>query len=357
MIRSLPAFLLLLSLLACQPQDTSDTEVQLPAELQIAALDTFPVASSIRALEVVNDSTVWFAGSGGIYGYTLDGGQSWHTDSLRWDTLQPHFRSIAVTEEAVYLLSIASPALLFRSTDQGQSWRIVYREDDPKAFYDAMTFWDQQNGIAMGDPTNGCLSVIRTRDGGRTWHKIDCSQLPASVEGEAAFAASNSNISTYGDHVWLVSGGAKARVWHSPDRGESWEVFQSPIKEGGQMTGIYTVAFRDAQNGIIFGGDWNDKANNFSNKAMSSDGGRTWQLLADGSGPGYRSCVRYAPGTDGNLILAAGIPGISASTDGGQSWTDLSAASFYTLRFGSDWQQVWLAGNRKIGRMRLAAAQ
>ena len=43
----------------------------------------------------------------------------------------------------------------------------------------------------MGDPTADCISIIITRDGGQTWNKIPCSQLPKSKEGEAAFAASN----------------------------------------------------------------------------------------------------------------------------------------------------------------------
>lgn len=341
--------------IACENTDPIGQEGKLPESLAVGQLDTFPIGSSIRALEVVNDSTVWFAGSKGVYGYTQDGGQHWYTDSLRWDSLQPHFRAIAVTGEAVFLLSIESPALLFRSMDMGKSWQIVYREDHPAAFYDAMTFWDDQTGIAMGDPTDGCLSVIITRDGGRTWRKVSCEQLPEAAEGEAAFAASNSNIAVHGQHAWIVSGGARARVLHTPDRGHTWEVFDTPIKEGGQMTGIYTVDFQDDQNGIIFGGDWNDKPNNQNNKAITTDGGRTWQLIADGQNPGYRSCVRYAPGTNGQMILAAGIPGIAYSLNGGQSWSDLSDQSFYTLRFGPDWQHIWLAGNGKLARLLVVA--
>lgn len=351
MNRLFSALFFAVGLLACG-HSALPADQELPSEsLAIVQLDTFSMPSSIRALEVLNDSTAWFAGSGGVYGYTQDGGQHWYTDSLRWDSLQPHFRAIAVTSEAVFLLSIESPALLFRSTDKGQSWQIVYREEDPAAFYDAMTFWDDQNGIAMGDPTDTCLSVIITRDGGRTWRKVSCDLLPAAAAGEAAFAASNSNIAVHGQHAWIVSGGARARVLHTPDRGKSWEVFDTPIKEGGQMTGIYTVDFLDEQHGIIFGGDWNDKSNSFNNKAITTDGGRSWQLLADGQEPGYRSCVRYAPGTNGQMIVAAGIPGISYSLDSGQSWQNLSEQSFYTMRFGDSWRVVWLAGSNKVARL------
>ena len=336
----------------CQTQPDGEEQAMLmPENLEMASIDTFTFASSIRALEVVNDSTIWWAGSAGKYGYSLDGGQTWMVDSIKWDTLQPHFRSIAVTSEAVFLLSIASPALLFRSTDQGAQWDLVYQEDHEAAFYDAMAFWNDQEGMAMGDPTDGCLSVIRTQNGGQTWEKLSCEQLPAAAEGEAAFAASNSNIALFEDQAWMVSGGKRARVFHSPDRGNSWSVADSPIAQGEQMTGIFSVDFYDAQRGIIFGGDWNQKAVNSKNKAFSVDGGQNWTLLVDGAGPGYQSCVKFVPQGEAQAILTCGIPGIHFSGDGGQTWQKLSEESWYTLQFGSAWQTAWLAGNGKIGKI------
>ena len=346
-------FILFSLFLSCTPNAETTDGDPLPDTLLIHSLDTFPIPSSIRALEVLNDSTVWFAGSDGVYGYTEDGGQSWMIDSLLADTIRPHFRSIAVTRDAVFLLSIATPALLYCSTDKGRSWQPVFREDHPAAFYDAMAFWDNQDGIAMGDPVEGCLSVILTRDGGQSWKKIPCSKLPPAEEGEAAFAASNSNIALSGDHAWIVSGGKRARAYHSPDRGASWEVFDTPIIEGDQMTGIFSTDFYDAQHGIIFGGDWNRKEMNTRNKAITQNGGRSWQLVSDGQGPGYRSCVQYIPNSKGQGIMACGIPGISYSLDGGKKWGSLSTENFYTMRFGKNWKTLWLAGNGRIARLQL----
>lgn len=322
-----------------------------PAALIIERIDTIPVPSSIRALQVVNDSVVWFGGSGGVFGYTLNAGKDWVFDTIRVDSIVPHFRGIAVTGRSVFLLAISSPGLLFRSQDGGQSWQVVFRDDHPQAFYDAIAFWDDSHGIVIGDPTENCLSVLLTQDGGDTWKKLDCAVLPAIAEKEAAFAASNTNIALLGDHAWVVTGGGKARVFHSPDRGVTWEVAETPINQGGQMTGIYSVAFHDEKKGIVFGGDWNDKTNNSANKALSNDGGRSWKLLADGSGPGYRSCVRFVPGSEGKAILTCGIPGISYSSDNGATWQQLSDQSFYTLSFGNSWNTVWLAGNQKVAKI------
>lgn len=346
-------FLLVVSVLfyACSTQEKeASDELSLDGWL-IRTLDTFPINSSIRALTALDDQTVWFAGSGGIFGYTENGGRTWTIDSIRTDTIVPHFRAIAVTDSAVHLLCVASPALLYRSTDKGKNWEIVYREEHPAAFYDAMKFWDDQYGVAMGDPTDGCLSIIRTTDGGRNWTKVSCDNIPPVAEGEAAFAASNSNIALAGDQAWIVSGGARARVYHSSDKGKSWSVFDTPIVQGGQMTGIYSVDFYSEKQGIIFGGDWNNKALNSKNKAVTTDGGKNWELIADGKAPGYRSQVRYIPGTEGRGLLACGIPGISYSSDGGENWEDISNEAFYTFDFGSNPSVIWLAGNKRIARL------
>jgi len=76
-----------------------------------------------------------------------------------------------------------------------------------------MQFWNDMEGIAVGDPIDACLSIIITRDGGETWNKLPCEKLPKVVDGEAAFAASNTNIITKGTATWIVSGGKKSRVF------------------------------------------------------------------------------------------------------------------------------------------------
>ncbi len=344
-------FLLLLScigLLSCVGSRPATTRVK---ALNFEQIETFPFTASIRALQAVDNNTVWWAGSNGLVGHTKDGGQSWQVDTLRHAGQPLHFRALAVTPSAVFVLSIESPALLYRTTNEGKTWQLVYQEDHPAAFYDAMKFWNDREGIAMGDPTDGCISIILTRDGGKSWQKIPCAQLPAAAAGEAAFAASNSNIALHGENAWVVTGGAKARVLHSPDKGRSWTITQSPLKEGGQMTGIYTVAFRDAQHGILFGGDWNEMESNVKNKAITTDGGKSWRLLADGDGPGYRSCVEYFPGSRGKGILAVGIPGISVSQDGGQRWETVSKESWYAASFTPAGDGCWLSGGNKIGKV------
>ena len=324
---------------------------EIEKELLIKDFEEFEIKSSIRALQVVNDTTVWFAGSNGLFGYTENSGKSWKIDSLKNKKNAIHFRSIAVTKKATFILSIGTPALLYKTTDKGQNWKLVYTENHEKIFYDAMAFWNENEGIAMGDATDSCLSVILTKNGGNSWKKIDCNFLPKIEKGEAAFAASNSNIALYKNNVWIVSGGKKARVFHSPDKGKTWSVYNTPIVQGETMTGIFSVDFFDEKNGVIFGGNWEKQEQNENNKAVTSDGGKTWQLIANGKMPGYRSCVKYIPGTNGNELIAVGSKGVSYSKNKGKTWKILSKDSFYAISFGSSVKNTWLAGDKKIAKI------
>jgi len=311
----------------------------------------YPIKCSIRALEVLDENNVWFAGNKGMFGYTTNGGDSWEIDSISIDGQPLEFRAIATASEAVFLLNVGSPAYLLKTIDKAKNWEVVYRDNHPDVFYDCMKFWDDQNGIAMGDPIDGCLSILLTSDGGNSWRKLDCAELPPTMYGEAAFAASNTNISLLENHAWIATGGAKARIFHSPDRGKSWEVFDTPIQQGGKMTGIFTMDFYDENRGIIFGGNWENQDENTGNKAITSDEGKTWILLTDGSGPGYRSCVQYIPNADGRGIIAVGIPGISYSSNGGKTWQEIDQTYFYTIRIGPSGKVAWLAGKNKIAKM------
>jgi hypothetical protein len=59
----------------------------------------------------------------------------------------------------------------------------------------------------------------------------------------------------------------------------------------------------------------------------------------------------FYPKTEGQGLIAVGIPGISYSADGGQQWVALSDSSFYTMRVCDSGKAAWLAGNEKVGKM------
>jgi photosystem II stability/assembly factor-like uncharacterized protein len=202
----------------------------------------------------------------------------------------------------------------------------------------------------MGDPTDNCLSILITRDGGNTWGKINCEDLPKIEEGEAAFAASNTNIALVGENAWIVTGGLKARVFHTADMGLTWKVYETPIIQGKPTTGIYSVAFYNEYEGIICGGDYTNKFGNSANKAITKDGGRTWKVVAENKEPQYVSCVQYVPETDGKEIFAVSTNGIFYSNTSGENWKKVSDEGFYTIRI-VDKNTAWLSGEEVVAKM------
>jgi len=230
-------------------------------------------------------------------------------------------------------------------------FELKYSENHEKVFYDSMHFFDDNlHGIAVGDPTQDCASIILTSDGGHTWNKIPCSKLPKFEENEAFFAASNTNIKTIGSTVWIGSGGKKARILKSDNFGDTWQIFETPIIQGAGPQGIYSIDFADKKNGIAIGGDYSNPLDNKRNKAITKDGGKTWFIVADKQNPNYKSCVQYVPNTDGKEVFAVGITGVSFSNDGGNTWNEVSKESYYTIQF-VDRNTAWLSGNNKLGKL------
>ncbi|MBC5842039.1 exo-alpha-sialidase [Flavobacterium sp. F-380] len=312
-------------------------------------IDTlFQDNSSIRAI-VVDANKIWYAANRSKFGYyDLDKNEK-KESLIQGDSLNLEFRSIAQNVKNIFFINVGNPAFLYKIDKASLQPTIVYEENHEKVFYDSMQFWNTNEGIAMGDPTNNVLSIIITRDGGLTWNKLPADILPKVVAGEAAFAASNTNIIIKRDHTWIVSGGVKSRVFYSPDKGLSWTVYETPIVQGQAMTGIFTADFYDAKIGFIAGGDYTKLQQNFGNKAITSDGGKTWQLIAENEGFGYASCVQYVPKSDGKGLVSVGASGLFYSSDSGSTWKQLAKdTSLYTLRFIDNHTAIAAGKNKMI---------
>jgi photosystem II stability/assembly factor-like uncharacterized protein len=344
------ALLSILLFLACKNED----EVLIPENSTVftsVEIDSLLIKEiSIRAI-LIDSNKVWYAGNNGTYGSIDVVTDKRFNGRVTKDTLLLEFRSIAQTDDYIFLLNVGTPALLYRVSKDGSRIKKMYQENHLKVFYDSMQFWNNEEGIAMGDPTDNCFSILITRDGGTTWTKVLCENLPKVAEGEAAFAASNTNIVVKGSETWMVSGGKKARVFYSADKGLSWSVTETPIVQGEAMTGIFTADFYDAKNGFIAGGNYDKLNQNFGNKAVTKDGGKTWKLIAENTGFGYASCVQYVPNSNAKQLVSVGATGLYYSATSGEKWQQLSAdATLYTIRFMNDSTAI-AAGKNKIVRL------
>ena len=301
---------------------------------------------NIRALEIKNNKVYAANSDGSIYYFDInnfDVVSEIKYSSFKDSVINPNFRSLALNDKDLFAMTISDPAILFKNG------KVVYKESHPSVFYDSMEFWNNLEGIAVGDFTENCISIIITRDGGETWNKLDCSLFENIKEGEGFFAASDTNISIINDKVWLASGGINSRIYFSDDKGVTWKIFNTPIIQGESTTGIFSIDFYDEKNGFGVGGDYTKPEIDSFNKIRTNDGGKTWQVVGNGK-LGYRSCVQYFPGGNGKKILVVGFKGIDYSSDSGNTWIHLSDDSFYTVRFLND-STAFAAGREKISKL------
>lgn len=268
---------------------------------------------SLRGVSVVSHDVAWASGTHGTYLRTTDAGRTWIAAQVP-DAAALDFRAVAAfSADEAFLMSSGTGELsrIYHTADAGKHWQLEFINTNPKGFFDSMVFWDRTHGVALGDPVadeSGTLKFeMMVTDDGQTWHPIPPSQLPAAVEGEGAFAASNNCIAiltaawkssaavpsadaqnaaasnTMGadspdPNIWFATGGKTARVFHSADRGQTWQVFDAPIVHGPDSAGIFSIAFRDAMHGVIAGGDYKRPNADGPNLAFTSDGGKTWTL-------------------------------------------------------------------------------
>jgi photosystem II stability/assembly factor-like uncharacterized protein len=314
------------------------------------SLQASGVNARLRGVSAVNARVAWASGSGSTVLRTEDGGASWKKLTVTSDKLD--FRDIdAIDEKTTYVLSIGNgdASRIYKTTDAGAKWNLQFRNDDPKAFLDAMSFWDADHGLVIGDSVDRQFYILMTSDGGRHWTRIPPNTLPPAQENEGAFAASGTNIAVYGhNHAWIGLGAAaRGRVLRTTDGGRSWKVFDTPVKSG-QSSGIFSICFRDARHGVIVGGDYQKEHEASDNLAVTSDGGRTWKLVTGLTG--FRSVVAYVPGT--RTLVAIGPGGADYSLDDGHTWTPITGPGFDTFSFARGGKIGWAAGARgAIGRL------
>jgi len=307
------------------------------------------VTARFRGVSAVSEEVAWASGSAGTVVRTIDGGATWQDVSVPEAVeLGLDLRDIeAFDADVAYTLSIGagSDSRIFKTVDGGANWETQFVNEEPTGFFDAMSFWDADRGLAVSDSIDGEFYVLRTEDGGETWQRIPPDAFPPALDGEGYFAASGTNVFTLGsDHAWLGTGAAaEARALRSTDGGDSWEVAVTPLPAG-PTSGIYSIAFRDEMNGVVVGGDYTEPDAAVENVAVTHDGGATWNLPAGNGLSGHRSAVAFIPEAPNPSWMAVGSSGVDYSLDDGASWTVADASGFYSIDFARVGLAAWAVG-------------
>ena len=317
--------------------------------------ETVATTASMRGLSVVSPTVAWASGTGGTVLRTLDG-NSWQVMQVPGaDKLD--FRDIHAVDAKRAVAMSAGPAdasRVYRTDDGGASWRLMATNTYAEGFWDAIAFWDSENGLMFGDPVKGSFQLYRTSDGGSSWTEVKAAGLEA-LPSEGAFAASGTCLIVGGKgEAWIATGGAAtARVFHSSDRGATWTVASAPIPAGAAAKGIFSLGFIDSKTGVAAGGDYQqgDKQGGKQgdkpglNGARTEDGGATWSAAAI-LPAGYMSVVAPVPGAPRSLV-AGGLAGSGYTRDAGKSWTALDSTPLNTLGFASP-STGWAVGAKGL---------
>lgn len=301
--------------------------------------------TSMRGLSVVSDKIVWVSGSAGTVGKSIDGGDTW-----TWMTVKgfekTDFRDIeAFDEKTVVIMGIADPAYILKTTDGGNSWNVVYENKTKGMFLDAMTFWNVQSGIVIGDPINNKVFIARTFDGGNTWKEVPEQYLPVADKGEACFASSGTNVATLNkQEAVFITGGIRSRMYIRDSK------FEMPIIQGQETTGANSVAVKHLKKKntiIVVGGDFNTKDATVKNCCITTDGGNTFSVPTIAP-HGYRSCVEYL---EKDNWISCGLNGVDYSKDDGKTWAWISKDGFHVCKKAKKGKAVFFAGGGKIGKL------
>jgi len=313
-------------------------------------IQSSPTAERLRSVSAASDTVAWASGNKGTVVRTVDGGATWTRASVP-DSESLDFRDIeAFGADTAYVLSIGpgDKSRIYKTEDGGKTWALQFTNPDSRAFYDALAFWDARTGIAVGDPVDGRFTVIRTVDGGRTWAPVPAANIPEALQGDGAFAASGTCLVVHGSrHAWFGSGGAaRARVYRSTDQGLTWAVADTPIMAGNASSGVFSLAFSDADHGIAVGGDYQLERGTGDNLAVTRDGGKTWAFAGATRLRGFRSAVAFVPGSQGRRLIAVGPGGADVSADGGSTWTPIGDDGFHAISISPAGGAVWAVGEQ-----------
>ncbi len=309
--------------------------------------------SSFRGLDVLSDSIWWVSGQRNTVMYTVDAGKSWETMLVGDTSKHTDFRDVEViNEKTVLVMGITEPALFYKTVDGGKTWKKTFEDTAKSAFLDAVDFWDEKNGICIGDPVNDRWTLLTSSDGGESWKPLKDNQRPEAQPLEAAFAAGGTALRVFGkNEVAFVTGGAEnSRLLISKNRGKNWS-YVFPLIKSSKSAGIFSLEKPTEDLFVLVGGDYQNPKDSSSNVALVSNEKKMMgvTVLGDHVPGGYRCAVASA----GNgVLIATGDEGTDISYDNGQSWKLLSSEGFYAVDCAA--KSCVLSGKKgKIGLIKL----
>jgi len=300
---------------------------------------------SIRGMSVVDDQVIWVSGSSGSVGKSVDGGTTWQWLPVKGFEKRD-FRDIeAFDKNTAIIIAIAEPAQILKTTDDGVNWKIVFTDSTKGMFLDAIDFYDNKNGLVVGDPVGGKFFLAYTKNKGDKWTVFNGEKNQrrwVANDGEAFFASSGTNIKYLKKNKYRLVSGGKSSRWFDENGDHPLSIVQ-----GKESTGSNSIAVYKNQYAVV-GGDFANDKDSARNCLVTKDAGVNW--LSPVTAPrGYRSCVIYVNET---RLVTCGTSGVDISDDGGINWRPVTSEGFHVCQKAKKGNAIFLAGgNGRIAKL------
>jgi len=300
----------------------------------------------LNALQFVDATTGWAAGSSGEVLKTADGGASWTPQASGTDQDLHDVGFI----DAYDGWAVGRQGVILHTSDGGATWtpQTSGVSDDLAG----VSFVDAQHGWVVGGTTSEFHEfatgvILVTSDGGQHWVQ-QTTPIPAARLHDVAFADA-----LHGWAVGEIMGDSSTNatvILATVDGGATWAkqlVYYPPADGNSSDAQLRAIACIDAQHVVAVGYD--DLTTGIFRTA---DGGASWQKFAQaGTFPRLQlSDVVFADASRGWAVSSGAYslaPAIIRTTDGGRTWTaqaagpveGLNAVSFVSATHG------WVAGD------------
>jgi photosystem II stability/assembly factor-like uncharacterized protein len=316
------------------------------AEWQVQKVNT---DTRFVGLCAVDEKIVWGSGTKGTFVRTVDAGKNWQVGQVAGGEKLIFGDVEALDGETAWLLSggEGTDSRIYKTTDGGNSWELQFQNETPKARFNDLAFWDEQNGVAaLSDPMNARFLLVGTTNGGARWEPLKA-KMPDSQWRESAFPGMGNCLVAQGQsNLWFATrGGVRARIVRSVDRGETWSSSRTPESATTNTVMIYGLAFRDEQHGAAVGSE--------HGLIFSEDAGESWQQKRWMENPfGFHTGVAWLDAPKGWAVVAVGPTGSTFRNSKGE-WKKLDNASYTVVGAGRfNPKAVWAAGAKgRIARL------
>jgi photosystem II stability/assembly factor-like uncharacterized protein len=324
-----------------------------PWQLQNSGTNT-----ALRGIHRVSDAVAWAGGAHGSVLTTEDGGAVWRACAIAPGAEELDFRAVWAWDAQTAVAMSSGPgelSRLYKTTDGCRSWTLLYTNRDRAGFWDAIQYWNRDQGVILGDPVDGVFTVLTVSTRGM---ELSQALMPSQFDARnfGAFAASNSALALGGKPnpgetptLWIGMGGKAGTKVLRLNRMNQWSDSSVPMASGSESSGIYSLSFKGPRVGVAVGGDYEKPNEAAGTAAWTDDGGRRWKASARPP-HGYRSAVAW-DAVD-KAWIAVGTNGSDTSTDDGRTWQTLDDGQWNALSL------PWIVGPKgRIAKLSPAKAE